>query len=602
VATALAGYVVQVREAERAHAAPGPHPPHDLPLRAPEFVGREQELQALCSALRRGQHQALSAAVAGMGGVGKSALAAEALARLAVEQPPVFPGGITWMRCDGRSGLDGLAWVFDRLLDAWDVPPPGVSSRAPENPDESVRRRARALSAHLRPADRSGVAKPAPALVLLDNVEVDLPLATALETLSPLGVTVLVTARHQPSIPGLRLVALEVLELEAALHLFAQRYADHGGAWDPDRDAAPAQAAVEMLGRLPLAIELAAARAALAHMSVATLAGELAQPTVLNLLRDPLKPAASVRYSFERSLTLLIPAQRAGFAALGLPDGPDWPRLVVEHLQSAVSTATAVTTTSDADEDVERLAALSLVGLSTSGAGAGSRVRLHPLLRALAKEEWERQPQPTRWAGLTGLLSGVAEGIRSHTVSAQTDRALLTGAFMSARHLDVDPRHTFLIASALSLADSMIWTEGEFEQMLSNALVAFHADGDKISEAAVWSMKGCRAVPHHKSREIAQYTSQAVNLLRAVGDLAGAADAWRDVAWRCVVWGLEGDGRYYYIKALLLYRELGDRVTQGRILNELAKLEDERGNSDLADRNREEAAAIFKETGQSSDP
>jgi hypothetical protein len=70
----------------------------------------------------------------------------------------------------------------------------------------------------------------------------------------PLGITVLVTARHQPRIPSLRLVELDVLEPEAALHLFAERYTDRGGAWDPGRDAAPARAVVEALGRLPLAI------------------------------------------------------------------------------------------------------------------------------------------------------------------------------------------------------------------------------------------------------------------------------------------------------------------------------------------------------------
>ncbi len=84
-----------------------PRPPVKLARRAPGFVGRTRELAALCQQLRAGQSVGLSALVAGMAGVGKSALAAEALATLAAD-PGAFPGGVTLVRCDGHEGLPGL--------------------------------------------------------------------------------------------------------------------------------------------------------------------------------------------------------------------------------------------------------------------------------------------------------------------------------------------------------------------------------------------------------------------------------------------------------------------------------------------------------------
>ncbi|HEV2458626.1 MAG TPA: DUF4062 domain-containing protein, partial [Ktedonobacterales bacterium] len=80
VATALNAYLIRIKEDELTR---GLRPPHDLPPRAPEFVGREQDLAALCDLLRRGRDGGVAMAVAGMPGVGKSALAAEAMHALA---------------------------------------------------------------------------------------------------------------------------------------------------------------------------------------------------------------------------------------------------------------------------------------------------------------------------------------------------------------------------------------------------------------------------------------------------------------------------------------------------------------------------------------
>ncbi len=388
---------------------PGPYPPNKLPPRAPGFVGRGNELQKLCKDLRAGQSVGLSALVAGLGGIGKSALAAEALATLAAD-PDAFPGGVTWARCDGREGHDGLTWLYDQLLADWGAPLSSeqLAQAQVAGPEAEVELRERALHARLRDA--------APALVLLDNVEVGLPLARALDTLMSLGITALVTARHQPSVARLAVVRLDVLDPDAAAQLFAERYRAQGGSWDDVRDRDATANVVERLGWLPLAIELQAARAALRGMSVDQLGTDLARDRSQGLLGDPLDATCTLRYSFDQSLRTLTPLQCTRFAALGLPGGPDWPRAVIVRLlagilrQDASASADGTPDSDDeptasemavAEADLDVFAALSLV-TPTEG-----RIRMHPLLREYARELWRQQPHEMQSAGLAALLAGI---------------------------------------------------------------------------------------------------------------------------------------------------------------------------------------------------
>ncbi len=145
------------------------------------------------------------------------------------------------------------------------------------------------------------------------------------------------TARHQPSVARLQLLPLDVLDTPAAVQLFAERYRERGGDWDDARDSQAATTIVEQLGRLPLAIELQAARAALRRLSVSQVSADLERDHSQGLLGDALDATRNMRYSFEQSLRTLTPLQRTRFAALGLPDGPDWPRDVIERLLAGIT-------------------------------------------------------------------------------------------------------------------------------------------------------------------------------------------------------------------------------------------------------------------------
>ena len=199
--------------------------PREVPPPVAGFVGRVRELERLMGTLRSGQSVELAARVAGMGGVGKSALAAEAMRRLASEEPTPFPGGMKWVRCDGRTGMEGLAWVYAQLLAAWGE---REEVRGARTAVEEVEAREAQLRAALRLQPNS--------LALLDNVEVAFPLARAVDTLSAPGMRLLVTARHRPSLPQLRLLSLDTLEEDAAVALFAERFTAQDGDWEAARD------------------------------------------------------------------------------------------------------------------------------------------------------------------------------------------------------------------------------------------------------------------------------------------------------------------------------------------------------------------------------
>jgi tetratricopeptide (TPR) repeat protein len=512
VAAALHQYL-QAHPAEQ-----GPRPPRDLPPRAPGFVGREQDLQAVCSSLCQGQ----AVAIVGMGGLGKSSLTAEALHALAAE-PDSFLGGITWVRCDERTGLEGLIWTLDQLLAAWgaSLPPDAVARVA--TPEDGLALRERALRQRLRP---DLAAQPATALVLLDNVESGLPLDQLLAAVQPLGVTVVCTLRSEPSTARVRLLRLETLSAAAAVTLYAQRFADRGGQWDGARDAAATTAIVQALGGLPLAIELAAARAARTQMSLATLAEELRGQDALARLADPLNASASVRYSLGRTLAVLSPTQRVRFAALGLPAGPDWPLPVIERLLAGVPTDGAGDVAAQAD--LEALVAYSLVGLARSGEGnAVPRVRLHPVVRDLAHDELRDQPDTVQLAALVGLMAGVhAWVVEQRTTSAvlARDADLIAGTVRAAAARQVELP---LLIATVTAFDVYLFSH-DFplrEELVRLQLASARTIGDQKSELI--SLHRLMSTFAFEGRQEERYglAREAVDVARALGDAKELASA-----------------------------------------------------------------------------
>jgi hypothetical protein len=122
-----------------AHVPGQPHLPLQRPPRAIHFTDRKDELAQLLTDLQPGQ----VATLCGPGGIGKSALAAEAIWQLAPEQAPPsqFPDGILFHTFYNQPQADLALEHFVRSFggEARPTPLPAVQSPPPGTPPAAGR-------------------------------------------------------------------------------------------------------------------------------------------------------------------------------------------------------------------------------------------------------------------------------------------------------------------------------------------------------------------------------------------------------------------------------------------------------------------------------
>lgn len=226
------------------------------------FVGRGEELAWLDGELDPGVGVGRLVSLVGVGGVGKTRLAARAAARVR----DAYPDGVWLVELSAlhTAGLVGLAAVEAlRLADQSTGPVTEVVAEW---------------------------AKGKRLLLILDSCEHVLADCVALaETLLPVlpGLRILVTSREQLGLPGERVLQVDPLPVaDDAVALFAERAAATGFALD-DTNRPAVEAVCRHLDGIPLAIELAAVR--LSELSLAELHGRLGErlPSRLDLLMSP---------------------------------------------------------------------------------------------------------------------------------------------------------------------------------------------------------------------------------------------------------------------------------------------------------------------------
>lgn len=285
--------------------APTPAPP------LPAMVGREAALADVIAAVGPGP-----VTLVGPGGVGKTTLARHAAAALAGS----FPHGLVVVELAAVTTGPEVAAAVVAAVGA-----PGASTGATDPRERAVTvLRGRRL------------------LLVLDNaehvIEAVADLVATLATACP-GVVVLATSREPLGVPGERVRPVPPLGEDAAVALFAERAtaADPAFAVSPANRSAVAEAC-RRLDRLPLALELAAAR--MRVLSPAELVADL--PVHLRFLRSPHRAAdrrhrtlhAVVDWSYrllderERDLLARLSVFAGSFTlvaarAVAGPDGPE---------------------------------------------------------------------------------------------------------------------------------------------------------------------------------------------------------------------------------------------------------------------------------------
>jgi DNA-binding SARP family transcriptional activator/tetratricopeptide (TPR) repeat protein len=560
---------------------PGPPVPALLPGDV-ALTGRDAELAVLDALL----DDSGLIAVSGTPGVGKTALAVHWAHRVAHR----FPDGVLYVNLRGfdpGGQATEPAEAVRGFLDALGLP---VADTPPTRDAQVARYR--------------GMIAGRRVLVLLDNAR-DADQVRLLLPGTPTA-AVVVTSRSQltPLIAadGARPVRLDVLTPAGARDLLARRLG-------PDRAAEPAAAeVVDRCARLPLALTVAAARAAQTGFPLAALAAELAEARQRLDTLDAGDARTDVRAVFSWSYTALsAPAARL-FRLLGAHPGPD------------ISATAAVSLAGGpVRPELAELARASLVTEHVRG-----RYVFHDLLRAYAAElagEAESQAATVRVVDHYTRTAYAAErvlephsdpvrvpvpppvdGVTPEPVDGH-DAAL---AWLAAEHpvlvavhrvaAGLEPYRWLLAWSLSTYRDRRgLWPEQATAWRL--ALDAARRLGDGAAEAYTHTFLGRAEAMLGNPEEAAAHLRQALELYGAAGDAAGAARARGVLAHQAARDGDLPVAMEHLGWALELFGAIGHRRGRASALNNLGWCHAMRGEHAAALARCAEGLALFEEIG-----
>ena len=216
-----------------------PAPRTNLAGEPDRFVGREDDLEALAGCFEKGVRLVT---LKGLGGVGKTRLA-QRFGALYLEE---CPGGVWWVDLAEVRSATGVLHATSRALD---VPLGGAAL------EDLVTQLGHAIAAR------------GPVLLVLDNFEQvveDAPATVGRWLEMAPEARFLATSRESLKLSGEEVLSLLPLLKKDGITLFELRARAAGAGWkDNDENAAAVARIVHELDGLPLAIELAAARARL---------------------------------------------------------------------------------------------------------------------------------------------------------------------------------------------------------------------------------------------------------------------------------------------------------------------------------------------------
>ncbi len=558
--------------------------PHQLVAPVRHFAGRAAELRTLTGVLdlaaERYPEAVVISAIAGTAGVGKTALALHWAHQVADR----FPDGQLYANLHGfdPSGTPAEPGAVIRdFLDALGIPahqvPAGEQARL-------------SLYRNLV-ADRR-------MLVVLDNARD----AEQVRPLLPGGAAclALVTSRSQLTslitAEGAHLVTLDVLSAAEARELLTRRLGPERVAAEPEVAAGLA----ELCARLPLAVAIAAARAAMyPRLPLATLAAEL-QDAAARLDALDTGEADSVRAVLSVSCRhLSAPAGRM-LRLLGVHPGPD--------ITAAAAASLAATSPEQARQALNELNRANLVSQPVPG-----RFSFHDLLRAYAAErahdedsEAERRAaivraldhylhtadaaarllyryRPEMIGGLPPPQPGVTpEATAGHDQALawfKAEHRVLLAALDRAVAEGLDG-YAWQLPSALRtfLDRSGSWADYTSTQQI--ALAAAQRVGDRQVEARARLNLGHGYTRLSRFAEAETQYRLAAGLCRELGDSASLGRVYSNLCFNCDQQGKPREALDYALLALDLYRGDGDRVQVARSLGNIgwcyAKLEDYR--------------------------
>lgn len=534
--------------------------PRQLPAVVRQFVGRRSELAALSSLLHETGAGAPAAvvisAIEGTAGIGKTALALHWAHQVAGR----FPDGQLYVNLCGfdPSGTPAEpAEAVRGFLDALGV----VPDRVPASPEAQA-----GLYRSLL-ADRR-------VLILLDNAR-DVDQVRPLLPGSP-GCLVLVTSRARLAGlavgEGAHMLTLDVLTEGEARQLLADRLG-------PGRVAAEPAAVGELIGlcaRLPLALAIAAARAAsYPTFALSGLAAELRDAAWRLDGLDAGDAASSIRAVFSWSYMSLGDDPRRMFRLLGLHAGPDFTVPAAASLAGVPLPA--------ARRAIGELASAHLLTEHSPG-----RYNFHDLLAAYSAEQaCASDDEDARSAARHRILDHYLHTAHAAALLLAPARARIT---LSPPQPGVTPEHLADYQQALA------WFEAEQQVLLAAVTLAAETGFDACAWQLPWAMTSFLDRRGHLHQQAA-IQSIALAAAARLGDTAGQAAVRRLLATACAKLRDYDHAHAHLTSCLELNQRLGDRAGEARVYQALAWAAGHQGQHAGALGYAEQALAIFQAVG-----
>ncbi len=605
-----------------------------LPALVAGFTGREAELAQITALLDpAGDAGAVVvSAVAGLAGVGKTALAVQA--GHAARQSGWFPGGVLFINLHGYDDAPAEpGQAVDALLRALGVPtehiPPGAEERA-----------------GLYRSKLAEISKPI--LIIADNASSEAQVRLLLPGPGPHRV--IVTSRHTLAGLGARLLDVAVLNDEAGVALLDAGL--RAASPDDDRVSGDREVAARLAGicgGLPLALRITAALLSADPVLTVSeltdaLADEMRRLEALRYDDGGGTSAPSVAAAFELSYRQLDETAARVFRLLPVNPGPD--------LSTAAAAVLADLLARDLRMVLSRLVRAHLI---EAAAGAAGRWRMHDLLRLYARQlsdshadadgrEQARDRLLRYYLETASAADQVFRGVPGALVPADwTGRAWLDAerpSLVAAVTMAASTgRDQVAMRLSIMLSDYLSWRR-RFDDLLVTSAVSRDAArrlADRASEAgaltdlgnALFEMRRFEeAIAAHQAtlvifRETGDRHGEGLTLnnlgpaLGKVGRLEEAIAALQDAAAICRETGARlGEGRALANLGIVLCdmrrfeeaitacrdaaaidREIGDRHGEGTALNNLARALAGLGWSEEAIAALQDAAAIYRGTG-----
>ena len=594
------GPVLQGRDIQASFPLPAPAPlaMAQLPAITAGFAGREDELAVLAGLLDPAgpAGAVVVSAVAGLPGVGKTALAVEA--GHAARQRGWFPGGVLFI---DLHGYDEAPVQSNQALEAF-LRALGVA--AVHIPPSSDERAALYRSILAQSAD--------PVLVIADNASSEAQVRPLLPGSGPHKLVV--TSRHTLAGIEARLLDVTVLDDEAGTKLLAT--ALHAARPEDDRIAGypeDALSLVRMCGGLPLALQITAALLkADPTMRVAELADELAaEPERLEYLRydDGSGPAApSVAAAFELSYRRLEDVPARVFRLLPVDPAPDISAAAVARLADlSVRSVRRV------------LASLARAHLIEAARGDSGRWRMHDLLRLYAQklsaDHADADHREQSRDRLLAYYMDTADEADDHLQGRITptrptvfhtreealnwldaERASLVAAVIMAEGTG---RDEIACRLPIALARYFNWRR-RFDDWLVITRVSLNAAcrlGDRRREGVALNNLGAALREARRFDEAITACQDAAAIYFETGDRHGEADALNNLGLALYEMQRFDEAIAADMQDLAICKETGDRHGQADALNNLGLALRKIGRLDEAIAAHEEATAIYRETG-----